>query len=1111
MNRTTSHFKWLCLLVAIAPAAALANQNPVANNIFYSNIEDTPRYHNVLFNDSDPDGDKLFLHTVTSPSHGSTSKSGFNILYQPDANYCGVDSFKYQNKDRHGAVSNIATITVDVSCRNDAPVANNIYYDNIEDTARYHSVLFNDTDVEGDSILLHSVGSASHGTTTQVDNDVLYVPESNFCGTDSFTYQNKDVYGAVSNVATITIGVACTNDAPVANNIYYDNIEDISRYHNVLFNDFDIDGDVLSLHLVGPADYGTTSRSGNNVYYVPNTNFCGSDSFTYYNKDPSDVVSNQATITLEGACVNDLPVAENDQLATDQDAPPKEFDVLTNDTDDDDDDILLLTGVGVATSGKAYLLNNQVGYTPNPHFCGADSFTYTLSDGQATTSATVDMTVNCKLRPNAVDDSFTVAANTGSNYKLANGADDPATLAVLANDNSQTHLVAATAIAPHSDFGSYYNKSYIDSNSNTIKYIPKLEYCGPDEITYRSMAANGNQSTPAIVKILVDCGVVSKAQLNYFDGLYSVRGTVTAQETFADLSILHLNSQQDNSVGNKIIYLTVNKSNDNERPCVTSGCSLTTYAVAKGDRFIDAVNANSDTVASLFTGDIHNGEYRINMIAVVDGVESPMTFRRFKYQHSHGINLADDYDHLVVAYSYNVDNCTGLGSKCVITNLGEITLGENNTATLDFKVYQPFLNKPFTDKAQYWNCNSGYDSKGYCISKDPQADDVDIFNSIANAAKWRDYNTTINDGVNGKMTHPYFPDVAKSLFDAKDDVVDGLIPINSQLQSKYGEIDLNQFGNNINDAGEVIFTEAEQGALTVPRPFSVVKYEATYQFNGNNELVISGTNTTLNLVFKLGDLNTKELYLDTAKSNLLSRISSNCLVGGCFGYNIRGFAFLSKTRFTNFNNAEQFESCYQGEQLENDVRSVISGDRDSLEQFITLDDRGNASYKICPSKYTKGSKVDLSGNRTTIDNVIGKLTDCRNRVVAGLTNTNYCYEHLGLPSTASVTLTEKASHSGQAVTFDYNFIPFQGAHIYDTDFSNNRSYEPILAPVTGRDKTIFNGPFAVDHDEAAGGHRYIMLGAGDGSGKIKGMVFIELSYDHRFPIIAIGYNKAVPE
>ena len=64
----------------------------------------------------------------------------------------------------------------------------------------------NDSDVDGDSLTIGSVGSATHGTAVMSGTmQLVYTPETNWSGTDVFTYTATD--GQLSDSATITVTV----------------------------------------------------------------------------------------------------------------------------------------------------------------------------------------------------------------------------------------------------------------------------------------------------------------------------------------------------------------------------------------------------------------------------------------------------------------------------------------------------------------------------------------------------------------------------------------------------------------------------------------------------------------------------------------------------------------------------------------------------------------------------------------------------------------------------------------------------------------------------------------------------------------------------------------
>ena len=99
----------------------------------------------------------------------------------------------------------------------------------------------------------------------------------------------------------------------------------------------------------------------------------------------------EVTITINGE--NDAPVAVDDEEAVDEDETLYIF--PTDNDEDAEGDFLEIIDVGSASNGMAvYDEEGGIVYTPNPDFSGSDSFTYTISDGEFTSMATVSVTVN---------------------------------------------------------------------------------------------------------------------------------------------------------------------------------------------------------------------------------------------------------------------------------------------------------------------------------------------------------------------------------------------------------------------------------------------------------------------------------------------------------------------------------------------------------------------------------------------------------------------------------------------------------------------------------------------------------------------------------------------
>ena len=101
------------------------------------------------------------------------------------------------------------------------------------------------------------------------------------------------------------------------------------------------------------------------------------------------------TAVPTSTAVNAPPEAANDDATTPQNTPV-DVDLVANDIDLDTEDTLSITAVSAPSNGTAAIASGSattVTYTPNSGFSGADSFEYTVSDGTATATGTVAVTV----------------------------------------------------------------------------------------------------------------------------------------------------------------------------------------------------------------------------------------------------------------------------------------------------------------------------------------------------------------------------------------------------------------------------------------------------------------------------------------------------------------------------------------------------------------------------------------------------------------------------------------------------------------------------------------------------------------------------------------------
>jgi VCBS repeat-containing protein len=500
-----------------APAAGVF---PVAVDDTDSTDEDTPRDTRVTANDITGEQPNT-LEVISGPSHGSAvPKNKNSITYSPDPNYYGPDSYIYRLCDRDPECDT-ATVYMTVNPVNDPPNA-------VNDTAATDSttpvtipVLSNDTDVEGDTLLLASFDTTSlnGGTIVRFDNgspgvlsddQVTYTPLSTFSGTDVFTYTVSD--GQASSNGQVSVTVTNQNHPPVATNDSYNVLQDttlnVAAASGVLANDTDPDTDPLNAVLETTTTHGSLNLASDGSFtYTPDTGFIGQDTFTYHANDGA-LDSATATVTISVQSSNLPPSATNDAYATGVNVPlsvPPPG-VLGNDTDPNSD---LLTAVLESTTTNGSLdfsTDGSFGYTPNLDFIGQDSFTYHATDGSLS-SNTATVTINVQVgntAPNANHDSYSVPMNNALSVSAPG---------VLANDTDANGdpLTAMPDSQPA-------NGTLVLNADGSFSYTPDLNFFGLDTFTYHATDGSLN-SAPATVTIEVLEGNLPP---NAADDVYSV-------------------------------------------------------------------------------------------------------------------------------------------------------------------------------------------------------------------------------------------------------------------------------------------------------------------------------------------------------------------------------------------------------------------------------------------------------------------------------------------------------------------------------------------------------------------------------------------------------------
>jgi gliding motility-associated-like protein len=348
---------------------------------------------------------------TTPPQHGTLQITPDDVIYTPNPDYNGPDSFQYTLNDAAGAVSNTATVTINVIPVNDVPVTTNDVATTPEDTPTTIDVLANDTDVDNalDPSSVAATTPAHGKVEIQPNGTVMYTPAQDYFGPDSFTYTVKDIAGGVSLPATVSLTVTPVNDGPVVANDNGSTLENTPVDIPLTENDTDVDNPVNpgTIVIVVPPSHGTVTVDPDGVAtYVPNADYLGDDTFTYTIEDPEGLISQPATVAITVIPPNRAPVAVNDGPVTHRFLLDLALDVLENDYDvDNSHDELVIESVTQPNVGSVSIEDNKIVYHPQGTTSGLVTFTYTIADPAGLT-ATATVTIEYTYNPLTVSEGF---------------------------------------------------------------------------------------------------------------------------------------------------------------------------------------------------------------------------------------------------------------------------------------------------------------------------------------------------------------------------------------------------------------------------------------------------------------------------------------------------------------------------------------------------------------------------------------------------------------------------------------------------------------------------------------------------------------------------------
>lgn len=488
---------------------------------------------------NDTEAQPLTYLVTSTPSNGTLNCTGGVsrvCTFYPNAHFNGTVNFTYKVND--GSLdSNAATVTITVNPVNDAPtipatqsVATN------EDTAVTFE-LNTGTDIENQTLTYLKLTNPASGTLTcngGTSSECTFTPMLDFIGSVSFTYKVND--GSLdSNTATVTILVTNTNDAPIMAGDQSFNINEDNALSLTLngATDIDVPAQTLQYIVISPPANGTLSQcittggyaTDLTCTYTPNSNFYGTDSFTYKAYDGISQSNMTSTVTFNVASINDAPVVGANQSlttnedtlinftlnsATDVDIPAQSlsYKLITSPTNGS-----LTNCINTST----FVNDLTCTYTPNANFNGSDTFTVQAYDTvtTSTTNATVTVTIN------AVNDAPVLAAtqslntneDTVLNFNLNAGTDTEAsTLTYIKLTDPASGTLTCTG-----------------GTSRACSYTPAANYNGSVTFTYKSNDGALDSNTATVT--------INVLAINDIPTLAATQTLTTAEDTVLNFNL----------------------------------------------------------------------------------------------------------------------------------------------------------------------------------------------------------------------------------------------------------------------------------------------------------------------------------------------------------------------------------------------------------------------------------------------------------------------------------------------------------------------------------------------------------------------------------------------
>lgn len=312
------------------------------------------------------------------------------------------------------------------------------------------------------------------------DGSVTFTPTPDYNGPAVIDYTVSDGNGG-TDTGAVAVTVNPVPDAPVALDDAATTPEETLVTIDVLVNDTDPDGEMLTVTAATSPDGTVTINPNGTLDFTPAPDFTGDATISYTVSDPTGL-TDTATVTVAVGDVNDPPVAVDDAATTPEDTAVL-VDLRGNDTDPDNTLAeLTLSDISVPEAQGSIVDNGDgtVTFTPAPDFNGEATITYTITDpdGGSDEGQAIVTVTPVNDAPVAVDDTATTPQET------------PVIVDLLGNDtdvdNTNDELSVTAVSVPEAQ------GTVVNNGDGTATFTPAADFTGEATLTYTVSDPDGS-------------------------------------------------------------------------------------------------------------------------------------------------------------------------------------------------------------------------------------------------------------------------------------------------------------------------------------------------------------------------------------------------------------------------------------------------------------------------------------------------------------------------------------------------------------------------------------------------------------------------------------------